>query len=383
LAFCAGLAFGAAPDDCASWSNRGVSAKDPSKRIEFFSKAIEACGGRREIQGLAYFRRGENLLFKKGEKDKAIEDFSRAIASGQKLSLAFTCRGFAFFQKGDFQSAIADFTQALKADPGLSEAYTFRGLSYDRLGLYDQAIADLGRASKLPQQNPELLEFFRPAEAAVPAAEKKAPGGPSAASLFADGKRFLGAGDLAGARESLERASALDPGNVEMRNWLGSVYCQMGAYQKGVVVFQMICNSKGVLKVWNYYWGVCLCKLGRFDEAHRVLSDALSDGRGKNRGEDRRADAREALGKIDEYRRRLHQGRKLASRGKYADAQAELAAAAAVFDTREARAELERAGDERLLSGKRRLLLGAFAAAAALLAGCIAYLRLRRPATSP
>ena len=325
----AGLAYG---DDCVSAFNSGIKASDPAKRIGFYTRAVQSCSAKPDIKGQAYYRRGETLLFRKGNSADAIEDFTKAIASGQKVAVAYTCRGFAYYQKEDYYSAIADFTQALKADPTISEAYTFRGLSYDRLGYIDEAIADLAKAKDLPQQNSELREIFEaaataqakqaavqtakapasqaPAATAAKPASKPSPAGKKpeaakeAAQAFAAGEKALASGDPGRALAAFRKALAHAPGNGEYQSWVG---------------------------------------------------------------------------RIEGYGAHLAKARELRSRALLSEARAEALAAAAILDTAEARLELK-AVDELSASARRsrarRTALACLAAAAALLAA-LALLRRR------
>ena len=58
----------------------------------------------------------------KGQIDKAIVDYDKAIELKPKLTLAYDNRGLAFFQKGQYDRAIADYRKALEIDPSNSSA---------------------------------------------------------------------------------------------------------------------------------------------------------------------------------------------------------------------------------------------------------------------
>jgi tetratricopeptide (TPR) repeat protein len=59
---------------------------------------------------------------------------------------AYNDRGEAYRFKGEHDRAIADYGRALELDPNCTEAYNNRGLAYWYEGEHDRAIADLGRA---------------------------------------------------------------------------------------------------------------------------------------------------------------------------------------------------------------------------------------------
>lgn len=62
---------------------------------------------------------------------------------------AFNSRGKAYVAKGDRNRAIADFTQAILFDPSYVEAYNNRGISHEALGNRVEAIADFRKAQSI------------------------------------------------------------------------------------------------------------------------------------------------------------------------------------------------------------------------------------------
>ena len=85
----------------------------------------------------------------KGEYDKALADFDKAIALGLENATVYGNRGMAYNGKGDYDRAMADFTKAIALDPKNATAYESRGTSYDSKGDYDKAIADFDQAIAL------------------------------------------------------------------------------------------------------------------------------------------------------------------------------------------------------------------------------------------
>jgi tetratricopeptide (TPR) repeat protein len=135
----------------------------------------------------SHTNRGMAYVFK-GDIDKAMADFNKAVALDPTYATAFVDRGTAYDNKGDHEHAIADFDAAIKLDPKSPEALTgrcaaraeagndlqqaladceqslairgkdagalnSRGFTYLRLGKFDEAIADYNAALK---SNPKL-----------------------------------------------------------------------------------------------------------------------------------------------------------------------------------------------------------------------------------
>jgi len=119
---------------------------DLERKIRGCTQVIER-GKResRENRATAYTNRGL-AYYDKGEVERAIADFDKAIALNPKDAIAYTNRGLAYSEKGDYDSAIADYDKAIVLDPKLALAYTARGLAYEKKGEYDKAIADYTQA---------------------------------------------------------------------------------------------------------------------------------------------------------------------------------------------------------------------------------------------
>ena len=82
----------------------------------------------------------------KGDGDRAIEDYSEAIALDPNYTRAYNNRGVHLARKGELDRAIADYDAAIRLDPKYVNAYGNRGNALRRKGDLDRAIADLSHA---------------------------------------------------------------------------------------------------------------------------------------------------------------------------------------------------------------------------------------------
>jgi tetratricopeptide (TPR) repeat protein len=89
----------------------------------------------------SFLKSGDSYL-NRGDYDKAIADYTRAIEIDPRDAVAYENRGIAYTSKGDIDRAVADFTQAISIDPLYAGTYFNRGCAYDEQGDYDKAIAD-------------------------------------------------------------------------------------------------------------------------------------------------------------------------------------------------------------------------------------------------
>ena len=93
------------------------------------------------IRGSAYNDKGEN--------DKAILDFNKAISLDGKCTYAWIYRGIAYHDKGEYDNAIEDFNKVIQIDVKRSGVWRNRGLAYYMKGEYDKAIINFKEALRL------------------------------------------------------------------------------------------------------------------------------------------------------------------------------------------------------------------------------------------
>jgi tetratricopeptide (TPR) repeat protein len=109
--------------------------------------ARDSDDGREYIeQGVAYH--------KKGDYDRAIDCFTKAIQIDRSKAQGYFNRGIAWVSKGEHGKAIEDFTAALRIGPQDAEAYDLRGSAWTEVGEYDKAIEDHSKALAIDPQDP-------------------------------------------------------------------------------------------------------------------------------------------------------------------------------------------------------------------------------------
>ena len=96
----------------------------------------------------AYYNRGV-AYGRKGDLGRALRDFDETIRLDPAYAKAYQSRGVAYGRKGDPDRAIRDFDEAIRLDPGNAVAYVARGRAFERKGDYDRAIRDHGEAIRL------------------------------------------------------------------------------------------------------------------------------------------------------------------------------------------------------------------------------------------
>jgi lipoprotein NlpI len=107
---------------------------------------------------VAYYYRG-NAYRKKGDSERAIQDYDAAIRLDRNYASAYNNRGVAHGNRGDLDRAIADYDLAIGLDPSNAVYLINRGLAHSGKGDWDRAIQDYDEALRLnPHQADAFLE---------------------------------------------------------------------------------------------------------------------------------------------------------------------------------------------------------------------------------
>lgn len=224
--------------------------------IDYCTKAIGSGDLSAEDLASTYFERGTKYAIK-GDRDRAIDDFSQAIKlkpffvkalmsrfvayqmKGDKhLAIAdvsqvirlepnneegFVSRGALFLIEGDLDLAIADFSEAIRISPDTSFVFFTRGNAYIRKGDVDLAIADFSQAIRLdPDSTPALHQRsvaymikgeFHLAIADANEVIRLAPN--LTLGFIARGSAYLGKGEFDLAIDDWNRVILMTPDNAE------------------------------------------------------------------------------------------------------------------------------------------------------------------------
>jgi len=130
-----------------AWCENRLHAM-PDLQIGGCSAIIQA--GKETEQNLAIVFRNRGIAFKsKGNYDRAIEDYSQAIALNPQFADAYLSRGIAYKTMGDYNHAIEDYSHAIELNPGYADAYDARCYVKAILGRLPEALADCTESLRL------------------------------------------------------------------------------------------------------------------------------------------------------------------------------------------------------------------------------------------
>lgn len=124
-----------------------VEAKQYDEAIEQCTKQYEDAQTNHN-RAIILNNRG-NAYYYKGQYDRAIEDYNKAIELNPNYTYAYYNRGLAYYQKVQYDLAIENYNKAIYLDPNDAHAYNNRGNVYYHKLQYDRAIEDYNEAIKL------------------------------------------------------------------------------------------------------------------------------------------------------------------------------------------------------------------------------------------
>ncbi|MBN1625311.1 MAG: TonB family protein [Deltaproteobacteria bacterium] len=152
----------------------------------------------------------------KGEYDKAIEAFSKALNISGRYSIAYYCMGIAYMKKGDYVKAMTDFDKSIEMDPDTAIYYQNRGDLYAIQENYQKAIDDYNKAVKLDKS---LVDAY-----------------------FSRGEALRKSNKFKKAIQDYTKVISLDSGNVQAYNNRGYSYNELDDMKNACVDFKNACE---------------------------------------------------------------------------------------------------------------------------------------------
>ncbi len=187
----------------------------------------------------------------RGEYDRAIEYFSRAITYDRNNPDTYKYMSTAFRHKKDYQNAVTYAKKALSLRPNDIDTMTLMGNIYFEVSEYEEAADIYHRVLKVSPENPPVLYNL-------------------ASALLKTGDEFA-------AVEYLKKAATFDRiGDVAHRayNRLGTIYMKRNDYKRAEEMLKQAVNIRPGDPRNRYNLGVALMKQGRKDRAAEELREA-------------------------------------------------------------------------------------------------------------
>jgi protein O-mannosyl-transferase len=227
--------------------NRGVAfeeEKQYDRAVQDYTEAIAIDPS----QDKAYHNRGWAYR-ELGQIDKALKDYDTAIRLNPRYASAYNNRGLVYRDIARFDRAIEDFTAALERDPRYDKALNNRGMVFAQLGQYDRAIGDFSEAIRM--------------------------NGANARAYVNRGLAWIETQQYGRAREDLDVAIGLDPALPDAFNNRGLVLGQLGELDRALEDFtRAIALDPSAFGAYVNR-GIALGRMGRTDEAVLDLTAAI------------------------------------------------------------------------------------------------------------
>ncbi len=128
------------PQVAVAYNNRGNYYRDKGqqdKALAEYTKALEV----RPNYDLAFNNRG-NVYFGQNQNDLALADYNKTLQLNPNNEKALNNRGAVYYRKQQYGPAIADFNEAIRIDPLYTDAYLNRAVLYATSNQHDKAIED-------------------------------------------------------------------------------------------------------------------------------------------------------------------------------------------------------------------------------------------------
>ena len=184
-----------------------------------------------------------NTYYEKGELDKAISEYNRALILKSNYADAHYNLGAAYADKGMLDEAISEYKKALAINPDHADAHYNLGLDYGNKGMLDEAISEYKKALAI---NPDYADAYynlgviysskRMFDKAISEYKKVLAINPDYVDAHYNlGLNYGNEGMLDEAIFEFKRALALKPNHAEAHNNLSIAFYKKGNYQSAIV----------------------------------------------------------------------------------------------------------------------------------------------------
>ena len=210
---------------------------EQDRAIQEYDKAISI----KPNEAKYYSNRGV-AYNEKGGQDRAIQDFDKAISINPDKADYYSNRGNAYSGKGEYDRAIQDHDKAISINPNKADYYSSRGVAYRKKGLHDRAIQDFDKAISI---NPDDADYYSNRgnalddkgeyDRAIQNYDKAISIAPDSADYYSNrGNALSKKGEHDRAIQEYDKAISINPDDADYYFNRGVAYNKKGEYDRAI-----------------------------------------------------------------------------------------------------------------------------------------------------
>ena len=142
------------PDEHSAAGSAATSRGDWQGAIDAYTLAIELRPSFEDYSGRA------NAYGRLGASERAIADWTEAIALDGEIAAAYNQRAFHYNELGQWAAAVVDLDRAIELRPDRADQYNGRAFAHLNLGNWAEVVADMDAALELAESDDPLIPIY-------------------------------------------------------------------------------------------------------------------------------------------------------------------------------------------------------------------------------
>ncbi len=224
-----------------------------------------------------------NIYFGRGEKEKALEFYDRALEENPENVEAWNNKGFLLFTLGLYEEALKCYDRALEIDPSYREAWYNRGYTHHAMGQLSAAVADYWHALRIDSRDEiawnnmgNALYNLKHYMESIPYFMK---------SVSVNPNYEIAWNNIGNALDRMhmhkysipfhEKALSINPKFDYAWHAKGHALCELGKYEEALECLENAIDLDPDYGETWYWRGLALYKLERYEEAIESLKIAM------------------------------------------------------------------------------------------------------------